>query len=139
MPRRWVLDTHALIWYLEGNPRLGEGVREVMDSPQSHLVLPIIALAEAAYIVEKGRTGVPSIEDLLDSVLSDSRVQIYPLDWDVFRQSLPLASIPDMHDRQIVATALVLAARGYSVALLTCDPTIIGSGLIPTIWEHSPQ
>lgn len=71
MPPIWILDTHALIWYLEGNPCLGEGARAVIDSPQSRLVLPIIALAEAAYIVEKGRTGIPGVEDLLNSVLSD--------------------------------------------------------------------
>lgn len=139
MPPIWILDTHALIWYLEGNPCLGEGARAVIDSPQSRLVLPIIALAEAAYIVEKGRTSIPGVEDLLNSVLSDPRVELYPLDWDVLQQSLTLTSIPEMHDRQIVATALVLAARGYNVALLTQDSTMIKSGVVAIIWEHPPR
>ncbi|HEC34066.1 MAG TPA: twitching motility protein PilT, partial [Chloroflexi bacterium] len=52
MAHRHVLDTHALIWYLEGNPRLGQDAKRVMDDPRSELVLPVIALAEAAFIVE---------------------------------------------------------------------------------------
>jgi hypothetical protein len=39
-----------------------------------------------------------------------------------------------MHDRQIVATALVLASKGEIVQLLSCDKNIIASGLVPIIW-----
>ena len=34
MAHKHVLDTHALIWYLEGNPRLGLSARSVLDDAQ---------------------------------------------------------------------------------------------------------
>jgi PIN domain nuclease of toxin-antitoxin system len=48
MAHKYVLDSHALVWHLEGNPRLGPQAKKVIDDPASNLVLPIIALAEAA-------------------------------------------------------------------------------------------
>jgi PIN domain nuclease of toxin-antitoxin system len=45
-----VVDTHALIWFLEGNPRLGAAAKTVLMDPDSELILPAIALAEAVWI-----------------------------------------------------------------------------------------
>ncbi len=39
-----------------------------------------------------------------------------------------------MHDRQIAATALVLANKGNAVQLLTCDQNITESGLVAIVW-----
>ena len=47
---------------------------------------------------------------------------------------MSLSTINEMHDRQIVATALVLANRGETVQLLSCDKNIIASGLVPIVW-----
>ena len=48
---KYIVDTHALIWFLEGNPRLGTAAKQVLESQESQLILPAIALAEAAFIV----------------------------------------------------------------------------------------
>jgi PIN domain nuclease of toxin-antitoxin system len=48
MAHKYVLDTRALVWHLEGNPRLGPQARKVIDDPLSSLVLPILAITEAA-------------------------------------------------------------------------------------------
>ena len=61
---KYVLDTHALIWFLEGNPRLGKNAKTILSDPNSELVLPAIVLAEAAWIVERGRTSIPSVLEL---------------------------------------------------------------------------
>ena len=45
MALKYVLDTHALIWYLEANPRLGAKAKVLLDDPTTELVLPLIALA----------------------------------------------------------------------------------------------
>ena len=54
MALKYVLDTHPLVWYLEGNPRLSSQAKTVIDDPSSDLVLPVNGLAEAAFIVERG-------------------------------------------------------------------------------------
>jgi len=101
---KYVVDTHALIWFLEGNSRLGENAKNVLSDPTSQLILPAIALAEAAWIVERGRTSIPSVVALLNAVNADSRLVIYPLDKAIIQESLSLSAITEMHDRQIVST-----------------------------------
>src|SRR5262245_4203108 len=53
---------------------------------------------------------------------------------EILDLSLTLTTIREMHDRQIVATALVRARLGASVALPTCDGNIAASGLVPIVW-----
>jgi PIN domain nuclease of toxin-antitoxin system len=131
---KYIVDTHALLWYVEGNPRLGENARTILAEPTSQLILPIIALAEAVWIVERGKTSIPSVTILLKAVDADPRLDIYPLDQAIVKQTLSLQEITEMHDRQIVATVLSLSAKGESVALLTRDRNITESGLVPIVW-----
>jgi PIN domain nuclease of toxin-antitoxin system len=131
---KYVVDTHALIWFLEGNPRLGIAAKTVLMDPVSELILPAIALAEAVWIVDRGKTSIPSVRSLLDSIAQDTRVVLYPLDWGIITQSIDLSSINEMHDRQIVSTAKILEAQGEQVALLTCDRNITASNLVTIVW-----
>jgi hypothetical protein len=93
-----------------------------------------IALAEAAWIVERGKTSIPSVNALFNVINSDSRITVYPLDRTIIDRTLSLLTLQEMHDRQIVATAMILQDRGETVALLTCDRNITASGLISIIW-----
>ncbi len=129
MAHKYVLDTHALVQYLEGNPRPGQDAKTVSD-----MILPIIALAEAAYIIERGRTSIPDVQSLLQTVLADPRLEIYPLNWEVFQQTLTATAVPEMHDRQIVATAIHLRTLGHTASVLTKDNTIVAAKLIPITW-----
>jgi PIN domain nuclease of toxin-antitoxin system len=118
---KYVLDTHALIWFLEGNSRLSDRAREILFEPTSALILPAIALAEAVWIVAREKTSIPSAESILAAISRDRRITIYPLDKTVIEQTLQLVKIHEMHDRQIVATVMVLARKTEQVVLLTCD------------------
>jgi len=135
MAHRDVIDAHALIWFLVGSPKLGADARVVLNDPDGALYLPVIALAEACWVVEKGKAAtIPSVAALLKAVDADERVVIVPLDRPVLDLSHTLTAIPEMHDRLIVATALALSVPGDSVALLTADAAITASGLVPIVW-----
>ncbi len=134
MATKFIVDTHALVWHLEGKPTLGTRAKAVIDSPQSQLVLPIIALAEAAFIVEKGRTSIPNVADLLSDVINDPRIEVYPLTFEILQVSLSLTAIPEMHDRLIVATGIYLQNLGETVEIITKDNEIILVALLPVVW-----
>ena len=131
---KYILDTHALIWFLEGNSRLGVTAKEILADSSSELILPAIALAEAVWIVSRGKTSIPSVDALLKVVKQDKRLSIYPLDADVIEKSISLTSINEMHDRQIVSTALVVEGQGNQVALLSCDQNICAANLVRIVW-----
>jgi hypothetical protein len=54
---------------------------------------------------------------------------------DVVSKTLDCKAINEMHDRQIVATALLAQSNGSQVAILTKDGNIEASGLVQTIWS----
>ena len=135
MAIKYIVDTHALVWYLEGNPKLGAAARAVLSDPASELVLPLIALAEAVFTVDKGKTTIINVPTLLNRVQNDPRIEIYRLDFDILRESLGLTVIPEMHDRLIVATGLYLQNSGAAVRILTKDNEITVSKLLSVVWS----
>jgi PIN domain nuclease of toxin-antitoxin system len=130
----YVLDAHCLIWYIENSPRLGRNARTVMDDRDSSLFLPAMALAEACWFVEHGRSPIPSVSNLLEDLDRDPRIRLVPLDRAVLDIANTLVSVGEMHDRQIVATALYLARPETPMAILTLDENIRRSGVAPVVW-----
>lgn len=133
MSTKTVLDTHTFLWSLAGSRRLGGSARSILQDPSSKLVLPAIALAEACWIVERGRVAV-SMADLIAAVHTDPNLEVVPLDRTIVMKSAMLSEIGEMHDRQIVATALVIAERGEPVQILSRDADIARSGLVEVVW-----
>lgn len=131
---KYVIDTHALIWFMEGNPKLGNNAKAILEKIDSELILPVIVLAEAVWIVEKGKTSIPSVENLITAIDDDPRIVIYPLHQDIILKSISILQITEMHDRFIVSTALFLEDLEEKIALLTCDINITESKLLTIIW-----
>ncbi len=129
-----IVDAHPLIWFLQQDKRLGLLARQVLSDPQSDLVLPATAYGEVCWIVEHGRTNIPSVTVLKAALDADPRITLYPLDQAVVDRSQSLTMISEMHDRQITATALVLAEQGEQVTLITRDQNIIASGVVTILW-----
>lgn len=134
MRSKYVVDTHAIVWFIAGDSRLGPNAMQILSNPDSELILPITALAEACWVIEHGRTSIPSVTDFLLTIDADPRVTVTPLDRTILDKTLTLTDINEIHDRQITATALVLIDRGESVALLTRDQNIRETDLVPVIW-----
>ena len=129
-----VVGTHGLIWFLEGNARLGPKARTVLETSEGTLILPATVIAEACWMIQRGKTSVPSVSAFLDAIDRDIRFQIVPLDRSVIEKSNDLTVITEMHDRQIVATALILMEKDETVSLITYDSVITASDLVSIVW-----
>ena len=95
MTTKHIVDTHALVWHLEGNPRLGSNAKTILSDPSSELVLPMIALAEACWMVEHGKATISIVNDLLAAVDADPRLEITPLNREILDRSLGLVGIDE--------------------------------------------
>jgi PIN domain nuclease of toxin-antitoxin system len=68
-----VVDTHALVWYLLGSPRLSVTARSRLDAALAAgelLHVPAVSLIELTYLVEKGRLPAAArarVTSLIDS------------------------------------------------------------------------
>lgn len=124
----YVLDTHALVWYLTNDRRLGLQTEVVLNDPGVTLIIPAIVLAEIKDLARKGRFA-QKLEDVLAVIESDPRCLVHPIDLEVVRAA-PMQL--DIHDSLIVGVALVQASAVDGV--LTCDQAITSSGLVPVVW-----
>ncbi|MFT3746362.1 MAG: PIN domain-containing protein [Pyrinomonadaceae bacterium] len=134
MATRYIVDTHALIWHFEGNSLIGPAAKAVTTDPNSELIIPAIALAEAMFIVEKGRCSLTSVRDLIDDIQADSRFNVFPLTSGILEESILLTAVPEIHDRLIVATGVYLQKLGDTVEILTKDNEIVLSSLLKVVW-----
>lgn len=128
---RYVLDTHALVWYFSDDPRLGDRARVVLEDGDSQLVIPVMVLAEAKHIANKKRIPL-EFEAIVKRIVGDPRCVVFPMDMFVISH---MPADLDIHDSIIVATAL--HCRSFfadEIALLTVDGAIHQSGHIPTVW-----
>lgn len=134
MATKYIVDTHALIWHFEGNSLLGASAKAATNNPNSELILPAIALAEAMFVVEKGRCALTSVRDLIDDVRADNRINIFPLTSGILEESASLTAIPEIHDRLIVATGVYLQNLGETVEILTKDNEIVLASVLNVTW-----
>jgi PIN domain nuclease of toxin-antitoxin system len=129
-----IADTHAVIWYLFYDPRLGKAALAFINETVTngdHIGVSAISLAEMVYLVEKARIPANSLIDL-HSALSDpaSILQHVPLDEAVAMRmtGISRSDIPDLPDRIIAATALYLG-----VPVISRDGRIRTSN-VRTLW-----
>ena len=130
-PARFVVDTHALWWYLSSPERLttaASAVFRLAETGNATIIVPAITVAEFYFLSAKLGQPIPPSELLasLDAVggieLSDlGRAQLEWLD--------RFPEIPEMHDRLIAAEAAFLDAP-----VVTRDETLTASRQVETVW-----
>ncbi|HMG72048.1 MAG TPA: PIN domain-containing protein [Pyrinomonadaceae bacterium] len=127
----YVLDTHAIVWFLEKSPRLSSTARDVMLDPMAELVIPAIALLEIKFLYARGRIA-SAYEDIRRDIIDSGNCVIYPVDEQIV--SLTPTTL-NIHDAIIVATTLVYRdVLNSPSALITKDRAIHSSGLVDCIW-----
>ena len=131
-----VLDTHALIWWVNDDEQLSDRARKAIEKEISaedgQVFISTITAWEIALLVEKGRlTLTMDVKDWIDTVTAIEGVRFVPVDNEVAIQSvrLPGEFHPDPADRMIVALA-----RRLSTALITSDAKILAYKHVKTIW-----
>ncbi len=131
---RAVADTHTVLWYLAGDPRLSQRARAVIDEAAlvgDQVGVSAITLAETVYLSEKGRVHPAALERVLGAIDHPSSVlRELPLDRAIVlaMASVDRSKVPDLPDRVIAATA-----KHYQVPVVSRDRRIQLSP-VQTIW-----
>ncbi len=124
-----VLDTHILIWLINGDERIRKSGflthinKAIKDSS---IVIPAICMWEIAMLASKKRISLSeNTLDWIKNVTSAPGVSIHPLSPEIAYEStiLPGDFHGDPADRMIIATARILNAT-----LFTFDKYIIKYG-----------
>lgn len=129
-----VTNTHALIWYLEGDARLGPDANQIYDEcdrGRAIVYVPTMCLVEIVFLQEKGR--IPShLRAAFESKLKSGTSGLVIADMTMgvvdTLATIPRIEVPEMPDRIIAATA-----RHLGLPLMSRDHEIRSSS-ITTIW-----
>jgi PIN domain nuclease of toxin-antitoxin system len=129
------LPTHTFNWFLINPARLSTNALAALQAAEAAgepIYVPTIALVELRYLVEK-RTITEADFQFCLATLKDPATAPTPAALDVITAEslaqIPRATVPDMPDRIIAATALSLG-----LPLVTADHKIRALTNIATIW-----
>ena len=112
-----LLDTHALLWWLDDNPTLSAEARDAIADGRNLVFVSAVAIWEIRIKQALGKLQLPAnFREVLDTQAFDE----LPLTVDHAHR---LAELPPLHrdpfDRMLVAQAI--AER---LTIVTCDPDI---------------
>lgn len=128
----YVVDTHALAWFISKDQRLSLKAEEILTQAENgevKVLIPTLVMAELTHIAEKRRVTV-TIEELLDKINQGDGFTIVGFDFPIFQQMLTLPKDWDIHDRLIAATASY-----YQTTLITREQILANFPELKTIWE----
>ena len=129
-----LLDTHALIWWFEGSPRLSLAAKAAIENPRrlSRVTISSLSCWEIALLNAHGRIDLSAeLHDWIIAIQKLRRVRFIPVNNKIAITSveLPGQFHKDPADRIIVATAITM-----NIPLVTVDQKIRAYPHVQTIW-----
>jgi len=108
----YVTDTHALVWYMENDPKLSQEAKNIfqkVDNMQEYIFIPCIVFFELLYLTEKKKI-VADFDRFLAMVSASKNYKIEPLCLPIIEKSrrIPREMVKDPWDRLIIATSMHL-------------------------------
>ncbi|HMP73607.1 MAG TPA: type II toxin-antitoxin system VapC family toxin [Kiritimatiellia bacterium] len=125
-----LLDTHAVLWTLCDDPRLGKNARKILKaSTEKDLFISDMSLLEIALLADRGRITLSgTLQALLGEIASACRV--LPINPAIAAKAISLKlNQSDPFDRVIAATAW-----HHDLILVTRDARLTECREIKTRW-----
>ncbi len=125
-----LLDTHALLWFCEGNAALSVAARAAMEDESNERYVSHATAWEVAIKLSLGKLKLQvPYDDLFPGVLSANGFMVVPPD---FRHYRALLELP-FHHRDPFDRLLIAQAKVDGMTLLTCESNLAAYG-IPLFW-----
>ncbi len=130
-----VVDTHALVWYLNNDRSLSATATHAIARAEAagEAVVSVASFIDLWYVSQTTGAVSPSEVDQIVRLVrkrrSGFRVAGVTAAIAIESNNIGRAALPDPWDRLIVATAKVRA-----LPLVTRDRRVTKSGLVPTVW-----
>jgi PIN domain nuclease of toxin-antitoxin system len=115
---RVLIDTHALLWYLQGDANLSNLALTTIEDNDNDVFVSIVSLWEISIKLGLGKLELQRPFENLEADLQRLDIKILPIafaELDIYR-SLPL------HHRDPFDRILIAQSLGNSLTIITRDP-----------------
>lgn len=125
-----LLDTHVLIWLVEGSNNLSLAARQAIEDENNSLHLSIASLWEMTIKMTLGKLQLGmSIDRIVESYLLPTGIEILPIH---LNHLLVLRDLP-LHHRDPFDRLLISQAQAENLTLLSGD-RVFGDYQVPILW-----
>jgi PIN domain nuclease of toxin-antitoxin system len=125
-----LLDTHAFLWFLAGDPRLRAAPRRRIEAKTNEKYLSIASVWEMAIKVSLGKLHLADpLADLVERGAGENGIALVGISK---QHALGVAALP-WHHRDPFDRLLVAQAMHEDMALLTADPAFAAYG-VRCVW-----
>ncbi len=105
---RFLIDTHALIWFIIGDKRLSPQARQLIETPENERLVSIVSLWEIALKMSLGKLSIgATFDELVPQQLIKNDMTLLPIE---IRHLSQVAQLPFYHrdpfDRLLIAQSI---------------------------------
>ena len=125
-----LLDTHVLIWLVEGSDNLSPAARQAIENEDNNLYLSIASLWEITIKISLGKLqlGIP-LDRIVESYLLPTSIEILPIN---LNHLLVLQDLP-LHHRDPFDRILISQAQAEELTVLSGD-RLFGDYSVRVLW-----
>ena len=114
---QFLIDTHILIWFLEGNKLLAKPRRQIIANPQNDVFVSIASLWEMAIKISLGKlTLAEPLADVLKQITVEN-IEILSI---IPEHTLQVSALP-FHHRDPFDRIIIAQAQVENLPILTGD------------------
>jgi PIN domain nuclease of toxin-antitoxin system len=125
----YLLDTHALIWFINGDQELSEKARITIERDGQNNFVSVASLWEIAIKVSLAKLELSAPFSAIKTQLDQNGFQLLPIS---FEDTLLIASLP-FHQRDPFDRILVAQALNSKMTIVTKDSSF-RSYDVPLLW-----
>jgi PIN domain nuclease of toxin-antitoxin system len=126
-----LLDTHAFLWWIDDDPRLGRKAREAIAAPGAPVAVSVASVWEIAIKTSLGKLDAPS--DLTAWVREQLTANAFSLLPISLSHATAVRDLP-FHHRDPFDRLLFAQALGDDLVLVTVEGDVAALYGVPTIW-----
>ena len=115
---RLLLDTHAFLWFITGDPKLSTAAERAIRDGGNELWLSLASVWGIAIKVRLDRLPIPEpLDTFIPTQLRTNRIQLLPIE---VQHTFEVARLP-LHHRDPFDRLLICQARAEGMPIVTVD------------------
>ncbi len=126
----YLLDTHAFLWFLEGNKSLSKKAKDIIVNPKNKTFVSIASIWEMGIKISLDKLQLDLTLEELKHELIKNEFEILPLDFD---HVIELSGL-DYHHRDPFDRILISQAKSEKLTILSKDKNFRLYKQVKVVW-----